>query len=110
MTIHASKGLEFDHVFITGLEQGLFPSQRDDEKKEDTEEERRLMYVALTRARKNLYLSHARTRRVYGDQELRTPSEFLMDIPPHIAEHIADPWTGEQGGEGDGEKIIYLDF
>ena len=109
MTIHASKGLEFDHVFIVGLEQGLFPSQRDGESSDkDAEEERRLMYVALTRARKELYLSHARIRRVYGEQEVKIPSEFLADISEDIIEYISDPWSSDSGG--DGEATVYLDF
>jgi DNA helicase-2/ATP-dependent DNA helicase PcrA len=109
MTIHASKGLEFDHVFITGLEQGLFPSQRDREKREDQEEERRLMYVALTRAKKHLYLSHARLRRIYGEQEVHTPSEFLSDIPEYLIEHLASEDKGWDQHHG-GDETVYLDF
>jgi DNA helicase-2/ATP-dependent DNA helicase PcrA len=105
MTVHASKGLEFDHVFITGLEQGLFPSQRDNQKREDQEEERRLMYVAVTRAKKQLYLSHARLRRIYGEQEAQAPSEFLTDIPENLIDHL-----GDAGSPGGGEKTFYLDF
>lgn len=108
MTVHASKGLEFDYVFIAGLEQGLFPSQRDgDTSDKDAEEERRLMYVALTRARKELYLSHARVRRVYGEQEIKMPSEFLADISEGIVTHIKDPWRQD---DGDSEAVVYLDF
>ncbi len=79
MTVHASKGLEFDAVFIVGMEQGLFPSIRNDESR-DPEEERRLFYVALTRARKNLFLSYAHERSKYGTRESALPSEFLSDI------------------------------
>jgi DNA helicase-2/ATP-dependent DNA helicase PcrA len=88
MTIHASKGLEFDYVFIGGLEQGLFPHDGFDEKKsiEDQEEERRLFYVALTRARKQLFLSYAMIRTIYGEQTFNEPSEFLSDIPDEIIE------------------------
>lgn len=86
MTVHASKGLEFDTVFVTGLEQGLFPSIRDggagDER--DSEEERRLFYVALTRARKRLYLTYAANRMKYGSREHTLPSEFLNDIDPRL--------------------------
>jgi len=81
MTIHASKGLEFDHVFITGLEQGLFPSDRSDAASEQ-EEERRLFYVALTRARKKAYLSYATMRRRFGSFNFNTPSEFITEIDP----------------------------
>jgi DNA helicase-2/ATP-dependent DNA helicase PcrA len=86
MTIHSSKGLEFDYVFITGLEQGLFPSERKDSKKEDAEEERRLFYVALTRARKKIFLSYAGIRTIFGSMQVNTPSEFLEDIPAELIE------------------------
>jgi DNA helicase-2/ATP-dependent DNA helicase PcrA len=79
MTIHAAKGLEFPYVFITGMEEGLFPQQRDDV--EDDEEERRLFYVALTRAHKKVYLSLARERRLYGTLYATVPSPFIGDIP-----------------------------
>ncbi len=79
MTIHASKGLEFDYVFITGLEDGLFPSRRDDDEK-DEEEERRLMYVAITRAGKKVFLSSASIRTIFGEKRMSAPSEFITDI------------------------------
>lgn len=79
MTVHAAKGLEFDVVFVTGLEAGLFPHEKFDDNV-DEEEERRLFYVAVTRARKQLYLTHAATRLVYGNREITSPSEFLDDI------------------------------
>jgi DNA helicase-2/ATP-dependent DNA helicase PcrA len=81
MTVHAAKGLEFDHVFITGLEGGLFPHDRDpNERPENQEEERRLFYVAITRAKKQLYLTFASTRMIYGSRDVTVPSEFLSDI------------------------------
>src|SRR6185369_6634040 len=86
MTVHASKGLEFDYVFIAGLEEDLFPHarmERDNEKKmsqSQTEEERRLFYVAITRARKKVFLSYAQLRTIYGSQKLNTPSNFIGDI------------------------------
>ena len=90
MTVHASKGLEFDTVFISGLEDGLFPHQRLDErarmKPEEGEEERRLFYVAVTRARKKLFLSYAQTRTVFGKRVMNMPSEFICDIPGHLLE------------------------
>lgn len=86
MTIHASKGLEFDYVFITGLEQGLFPSERQDQKKDDEEEERRLFYVAITRAKKKVFLSYAGIRTIFGAQQVNIPSEFLEDIPQDLIE------------------------
>ena len=88
MTIHASKGLEFEHVFIVGLEQDLFPHKNIGGKKrskEEEEEERRLFYVAVTRARKNLYLSYAEIRTIFGQKQINAPSEFLNDVPEEIA-------------------------
>ncbi|MCX5746649.1 MAG: UvrD-helicase domain-containing protein [Proteobacteria bacterium] len=85
MTIHIAKGLEWPIVFITGLEDGLFPSLREREgQSEDAqiEEERRLAYVAITRARHRLFLSHARTRRVWGEIRMQEASRFLFDLPP----------------------------
>lgn len=84
MTVHASKGLEFDAVFVTGLEQGLFPSQREGGGDRDEEEERRLFYVAVTRARKRLFLSHAHDRMRYGQRERSLPSEFIGDIDQRL--------------------------
>lgn len=96
MTIHASKGLEFDTVFVSGLEQGLFPSQRDSKATgSDAEEERRLMYVAVTRARRKLYLTYASMRTIYGMRDIRMPSEFLMDIPDELL--IRESREGESG-------------
>jgi DNA helicase II / ATP-dependent DNA helicase PcrA len=90
MTVHASKGLEFDYVFITGLEQGLFPHDKPQEKKEDEEEERRLFYVALTRAKKKVYLSYAGIRTIFGAQQVNSSSEFIHDIEPHLIENVED--------------------
>ncbi len=85
MTIHAAKGLEFAVVFLVGLEQGLFPSGRDrGATGADAEEERRLMYVAVTRARHKLYITYASMRTIYGMRDIRLPSEFLLDIPEEI--------------------------
>src|SRR5206468_1305332 len=85
MTIHIAKGLEWPVVFITGMEDGLFPSLREREgTSEDAalEEERRLAYVAITRARERLVMSQARTRRVWGEIRIQEPSRFLDDLPP----------------------------
>jgi len=92
MTAHASKGLEFDHVFITGLEEGLFPHQALSDERSDEEEERRLFYVALTRARKKVILSFASSRTLYGSRSASIPSEFITDID----EHLLEPSTGEE--------------
>ncbi len=86
MTVHASKGLEFDAVFVTGLEQGLFPAIRADDTDRDPEEERRLFYVALTRARHRLFLSYAAERMRWGSRERTLPSEFLDDIDSRLVE------------------------
>jgi DNA helicase-2/ATP-dependent DNA helicase PcrA len=92
MTIHIAKGLEWPVVFLTGLEDGLFPSLREREgTSEDAalEEERRLAYVAITRAREQLVLSRARIRRVWGEMRMQDPSRFLDDLPPGS---LAQPW------------------
>jgi DNA helicase-2/ATP-dependent DNA helicase PcrA len=84
MTIHIAKGLEWPIVFVVGLEDGLFPSIREREgtsEADSMEEERRLMYVAITRAREHLIISHARTRRQWGETKPQTPSRFLADLP-----------------------------
>lgn len=89
MTVHASKGLEFKYVFVTGLEQDLFPHKKMGNgpvSKEDSEEERRLFYVALTRAREKLFLSYAELRTLFGSKQINAPSEFLRDIPDHVVE------------------------
>jgi DNA helicase-2/ATP-dependent DNA helicase PcrA len=104
MTVHAAKGLEFDNVFITGLEQGLFPMQRDSEKVEDQEEERRLFYVAVTRARKKLFLLWASFRTVFGSKEVNISSEFIDDINEEIIEE--ENLGGKK--DSDGGKIEYL--
>jgi len=86
MTLHSAKGLEFDHVFLVGLEEGVFPSSRslfDDDK---LEEERRLCYVGMTRARKKLLLSHARTRALYNERRTNDRSRFLGEIAPDLIE------------------------
>lgn len=81
MTIHSAKGLEFDHVYITGLEENLFPSSLSLGSRADLEEERRLFYVAVTRAKKMLTLSHAQTRYKYGSLQFCEPSRFLEEVP-----------------------------
>ena len=81
MTIHAAKGLEFDCVFITGLEEGLFPNDNSASDLDGLEEERRLMYVAITRARKRLYLSFSQTRMLHGQTRYNVKSRFLDELP-----------------------------
>ena len=81
MTMHSAKGLEFPNVFLVGFEDGLFPGMRAIGDAEEMEEERRLCYVAITRAKKNLYISHARQRMLYGRTSAAMPSRFLKEIP-----------------------------
>ena len=81
MTVHAAKGLEFDCVFITGLEEGLFPHENAASDRGGLEEERRLMYVAITRARKRLYISHSQTRMLHGQTRYNARSRFLDELP-----------------------------
>ena len=81
MTIHSAKGLEFPHVFLVGFEDGLFPGQRSIGSTDEMEEERRLCYVAITRAKKSLTISYARQRMIYGRTSASMPSRFLKEIP-----------------------------
>lgn len=105
MTVHAAKGLEFRIVFIAGLEEGLFPHRgmgRDSEE-ERGEEERRLFYVALTRAKEKVFLSHAAVRTIFGAKQVNIPSEFLSDIDSDFIE--------EEAGEGGrGEPLFTVRF
>ncbi len=106
MTVHAAKGLEFEHVYITGLEEGLFPHERLDDARIDREEERRLFYVALTRAKHQLHLTYAHLRTVYGSQRVNVPSSFLSDISP---EHVQLDEGRRWGNSSGYETTIYLD-
>ncbi len=83
MTLHAAKGLEFDTVFLPGWEEGLFPSQRtmDESGAKGLEEERRLAYVGLTRARRRAIVSHAANRRLYANWQSSIPSRFIEELP-----------------------------
>jgi DNA helicase-2/ATP-dependent DNA helicase PcrA len=86
MTIHNAKGLEFDNVFITGVEEGIFPAIKSMESEEELEEERRLFYVAITRAKKNLAISYAEERNIYGRSTWAGPSLFLEELPEELLE------------------------
>jgi DNA helicase-2/ATP-dependent DNA helicase PcrA len=100
MTVHASKGLEFPYVFITGLEEGLFPYAREGGSESDMEEERRLCYVAITRAEKKVFLTYAAYRTVFGSKNPTIPSQFLSDIPDYLIELESPERLG---------RTIYLD-
>ncbi|GAA5135974.1 DNA helicase II [Thalassotalea piscium] len=88
MTMHSAKGLEFPLVFIAGLEEGMFPSQQSVEEIGRLEEERRLCYVGMTRAMEKLYLCHAESRRLYGQEKFHPPSRFLKELPDECVEDI----------------------
>jgi DNA helicase-2/ATP-dependent DNA helicase PcrA len=113
MTMHASKGLEFPVVFVSGMEEGLFPLSRATEEREELEEERRLFYVGATRAEERLYLTYARSRYRYGERQSATRSRFLDEIDPGVV-------RTEVGGEldqqtdrfsaGDGQTRSYDDM
>ncbi len=95
MTIHSAKGLEFDVVFIAGLEEGLFPHANSLNDEDRLEEERRLCYVAMTRARKRLFLFCASRRRHFGESRYASPSRFVQEIPPHLL----DTYGGKECAE-----------
>jgi len=84
LTLHSAKGLEFPVVFIVGLEEGILPHSRSLDEPEEMEEERRLCYVGVTRAKERLYLVHTFRRTLYGQSQLNAPSRFLQDIPPRL--------------------------
>ena len=88
MTLHSAKGLEFPIVFIAGVEEGSLPHQRSFDSEAELEEERRLCYVGLTRAKKQAYLTHSRTRRIFGAEDYRIPSRFIGEIPSELIEQV----------------------
>lgn len=105
MTIHGAKGMEFPVVFLTGLEEGLFPHVHSLDEENEVEEERRLCYVAITRAKQKLYFSWAIRRFIYGNSEYKQPSRFLQEIPPeYLCPVVPDRFSAGQGNmrHGDG--------
>ncbi|KAA6185546.1 DNA helicase II [Thiohalocapsa marina] len=88
MTLHSAKGLEFPVVFITGVEEGLFPHSMSADDPDRLQEERRLCYVGMTRAKEQLYLTHAESRRLHGREEYPMPSRFLRELPPELLEEV----------------------
>lgn len=119
MTLHSAKGLEFPVVFLVGLEQGLFPHSRSIPDVKALEEERRLCYVGITRAQEQLFLTHARQRRLWGDREPAIPSQFLAELPEelitsNVKKTKATPkFQAVASGSGDwrvGDKIRHQSF
>ncbi len=112
LTLHSAKGLEFPIVFLCGLEEGVFPSQRAMFEKEEVEEERRLCYVGITRAEKKLFLTHAQSRMMFGSTGFNRPSRFIDEIPKDLLEEksgiVRKPsyqgtYSGAGGGYGTGK-------
>ena len=92
MTIHSAKGLEFDYVFLPGVEEGIFPHNNSMFDALDLEEERRLCYVAVTRARRKIWISNARRRMLFGLDSVNPPSRFIDEIPKEYLDvDVKDP-------------------
>jgi len=108
MTMHSAKGLEFENVFLVGMEEGLFPSKRSIEEDYDTEEERRLCYVAITRAKQHLYITNTKKRTLYGSTSYSIPSRFIDEIPETLLsadsldnkagkkQNVVNPWLDSE--------------
>ena len=110
MTMHSAKGLEFPHVFLVGFEDGLFPGMRAIGDREEMEEERRLCYVAITRAKKSLTISHARQRMLYGRTSAALPSRFLKEIPEECMVKKGGMRTVQQSLAGYGSYSGYSSY
>ena len=104
MTMHSAKGLEFEVVFLVGMEEGLFPSKRSIDEDETVEEERRLCYVGITRAKKRLYITNASKRTLYGSTSYTMPSRFVSEIPPELYDE-----SSFESLNGKGSRSNYLD-
>jgi DNA helicase-2/ATP-dependent DNA helicase PcrA len=100
MTLHTAKGLEFPLVFLTGMEDGLFPHQRSTGDIDGLEEERRLCYVGMTRAMRQLYFTYAEQRRLHGVDSYNAPSRFLSEVPPALIEEVRPRIRISQPGYG----------
>ena len=110
MTVHSAKGLEFDAVFLTGLEEGLFPHEQSVNEPQGLEEERRLAYVAITRARKRLYLSHAQTRMLHGQTRYNIPSRFLEEIPEALIKWLTPRYAKQKAFAPDFSRQTQTSF
>jgi DNA helicase-2/ATP-dependent DNA helicase PcrA len=124
MTLHAAKGLEFPIVFLVAMEEGVFPHVRSQRDEEELEEERRLCYVGMTRARERLYLTYARERRVFGSVQNNEPSRFIAEIPSELVEWIGgrssawksaraalgqERWPSVEQRPDEGTRVVYED-
>jgi DNA helicase-2/ATP-dependent DNA helicase PcrA len=112
MTVHSAKGLEFNAVFMSGLEEGLFPHEQSVMEKDGLEEERRLAYVAITRARQRLYLSFAQTRMLHGQTRYSLASRFLEEIPEGLKKWLTPRFARQQRAmafDAPGRKHAYAD-
>lgn len=98
MTVHAAKGLEFSAVFVCGLEEGLFPHENSRKEVDGLEEERRLMYVAITRARQRLYLTYAQSRMLHGQIHRNIPSRFVSEIPENLLKKLCSDRESDASG------------
>jgi DNA helicase-2/ATP-dependent DNA helicase PcrA len=125
MTLHSAKGLEFPQVFIVGMEEGMFPSQRSLEEGDRLEEERRLAYVGITRAMQKLTLTYAENRRLYGKETHQRPSRFVGELPgdcieevrlranvsrPFQAQRLGTPITSNESGFKLGQRVQHVKF
>ena len=109
MTVHAAKGLEFNAVFISGLEEGLFPHEQSMSERDGIEEERRLMYVAMTRARQRLYLTYAQTRMLHGQTRYGVVSRFVAEIPESLCKWLTPPQRGLAFGSFAARQDLWTD-
>jgi DNA helicase-2/ATP-dependent DNA helicase PcrA len=109
MTVHSAKGLEFTSVFITGLEEGLFPHENSINEQNGLEEERRLMYVAITRAKERLYLSHTQSRMLHGQVRYNMPSRFLEELPSESLKWLTPKAKDARWGGGSHSGTTWQD-